>query len=129
TAFNGNFSSQFNFNKGWSAEAGGWYNSKNLESSAILSYPMGMFSIGAGKKLWKDKGSIRVNLRDPFYLLSFKGETDLSKGIAKIYSRWDNRRGIITFTYRFGKTAEQQQRHRNSAANEEKNRVSTGNNQ
>lgn len=129
TAFNANFSNQFNFKKGWTAEAGGWYNSKNLETSAILSYPIGMFSLGGGKKILKEKVSIRINLRDPFYLMRFKGKTDLSKGVANIYSRWDNRRGIVTFTYRFGKTAEQQQRKRNSAADEEKSRINTGNNQ
>lgn len=127
TGFNGNFSSQFNFNKGWTAEAGGWYNSKDLRSSAILAYPMGVFSVGAGKKILKDKASIRINIRDPFFLMRFKGETDLNKGVAKILSRWDNRRGIITFTYRFGKSAEQQQRRRNSASDEEKNRVKAGN--
>jgi outer membrane receptor protein involved in Fe transport len=129
TAVTTNFSSQFTFNKGWTAEAGGWYNSKNLFSSAILGYPMGMFSIGGGKQILKTKGTIRLNLRDPFYLMHFKGTTDLNKGVANIYSKWDNRRGIITFTYRFGKTAEQQQRKRSSAADEEKNRISTGNNQ
>ncbi|MEP6594851.1 MAG: TonB-dependent receptor [Ginsengibacter sp.] len=129
TAFNGNFSSQFNFNKGWTAEAGGWYNSKSLRSSAILGYPMGMFSIGGGKQVLKNKATIRINLRDPFYLMRFKGTTDLDKGVADIYSRWDNRRGIVTFTYRFGKTAEQQQRKRSSAADEEKSRMNTGNNQ
>jgi outer membrane receptor protein involved in Fe transport len=129
TAFNGNFSSQFNFNKGWTAEAGGWYHSKTLRSSAILAYPMGFFSVGGGKQLLKNKATIRINIRDPFYLMHFKGTTDLDKGIANIYSRWDNRRAILTFTYRFGKTAEQQQRRRSSAADEEKSRISTGNNQ
>ena len=129
TAFTTNFSSQFTFKKGWTAEAGGWYNSKNLFSSAILGYPMGMFSIGGGKQILKTKGTIRLNLRDPFYLMHFKGTTDLNKGVANIYSKWDNRRGIITFTYRFGKTAEQQQRKRSSAADEEKKRINTGNNQ
>ena len=129
TSVNGNFSSQFNFNKGWTAEAGGWYSGKGLRSSAILGYPMGMFSIGGGKQVLKNKATIRINLRDPFYLMHFKGSTDLDKGIAHIYSRWDNRRGIVTFTYRFGKTTEQQQRKRGSAADEEKSRISTGNNQ
>ncbi len=128
TAFTSNFSSQFTFNKGWTAEANGWYNSKNLYSSAILGYPMGMFSIGGGKQVLKTKGTIKLNIRDPFYLMSFKGTTDLNKGVANIHSKWDNRRAIITFTYRFGKTAGQE-RKRNSAADDEKNRMNTGNKQ
>ena len=126
TAFSGNVSSQFNFSKGWTAEISGWYNSKNLESSAILAYPMGMISLGGGKTVMKGKGTVRLNLRDPFYQLNFRGETDLNKGVAKIRSRWDNRRAIISFTYRFGKSANQPQRKRSSAADDEKNRISTG---
>ncbi|MGI8950947.1 MAG: TonB-dependent receptor domain-containing protein [Chitinophagaceae bacterium] len=128
TSFNGNFSSQFNFNKGWSTELSGWYNAKNLVSSAILAEPMGMFSFGGGKKILKDKGSIRINIRDPFYLAHFKGSTDLNQSFTQIKSYWDNRRAIITFNYRFGKT-NGQQTHHNSAAEDEQNRVKVGNNQ
>lgn len=126
TAFSGNLSSQFTFNKGWSAEISGFYNSKNLYSSAILASPMGMFALGGGKQVLKGKGTVRLNLRDPLYLLHFDGVTDLNKGVANVSSHWDNRRAIISFTYRFGKTANQQQRKRTSAADDEKSRISTG---
>ncbi|WP_026260439.1 TonB-dependent receptor [Segetibacter koreensis] len=129
TSFSSNLSSQFNFKKGWTAEISGWYNSKNLESSAIVAYPMGMFSLGGGKQILKNKGTIRVNLRDPFYILSFKGYTDLNKSLTNIHAYWDNRRAIISFTYRFGKTTDQPQRKRGSAADEEKNRIGSSNQQ
>lgn len=127
-AFNGNFNSQFNFNKGWSAEASGWYNGKNFVSSAILAQPMGMFSLGAGKQVLKGKGSVKINLRDPFYVLHFKGSTYLSNGLTQIHSSWDNRRGIITFTYHIGKNKSQQAHHENGAE-EEQSRVKVGNGQ
>lgn len=125
-SFSGNFSSQFTFNKGWSGELSGFYNSKNLVSSAILAQPMGMFSLGAGKKILKDKGSVRLNLRDPFYLMSFRGSTDLSKGLTQIHSYWDNRRVILTFTYRFGKANGQAPRRRSTGAEDEQSRVKSG---
>ena len=124
-AFNGNFSSQFNFNKGWGAEASGWYNGKNFVSSAILADPMGMFSLGGSKQVLKGKGSVKVNLRDPFYLAHFNGSTYLSNGLTEIHSKWDNRRYIITLTYRFGKN-KPQQAHHGSGAEEEQSRVKTG---
>jgi hypothetical protein len=74
----------------------------------------------------KDKGSIRLNLRDPFYLMSFRGSTDLNKGYTQIHSYWDNRRAIITFTYRFGKANNPAPRRRTTGADDEKNRVNTG---
>ena len=126
TAFSANFSSQFTFKKGWSGEVSGFVNSKQLVSSAILAYPMGFFSMGVTKQVLKNKGSVRLNLRDPFYLMSFKGETDMDKGLTQIHSYWDNRRMIFTFTYRFGKNLEQQQRRRHSGADDEKNRINTG---
>jgi outer membrane receptor protein involved in Fe transport len=125
TSFSANTSSQFKFNKGWSAEISGWFNSQQLVSSAILARPMGMFSLGGGKQVLKDKGTIRLNLRDPFYLLNFTGTSDLAKGYTKVRAYWDNRRVIVTFNYRFGKTL-QQERKRSSASDEEKNRIRTG---
>ena len=126
TAFNGDASSQFTFNKGWSGEISGWFNTKQLVSSAILAKPMGMFSFGAGKQILKQKGTIRVNVRDPFWLAKFRGSTDLDKGVTIISSKWDNRRLNVTFTYRFGKTNNQPQRRRNSSADDETNRVKSG---
>jgi outer membrane receptor protein involved in Fe transport len=125
-AFNSNLSSQFTFKKGWSAEVNGWFNSKNIESSAGIRYPMGMFSVGGGKKVLKDKGTVRLNLRDPFYLLHYQSHVELNKGITDIRSYWDNRRVILTLMYNFGKTANMQQHRRRSAADEEASRVRTG---
>lgn len=126
TAYSANFSSQFTLRKGWAAEINGWYNSKTVESGATISSPMGMFSFGGSKKLLKDKASVILNVRDPFYFLHYRGHTDLNKGITDVRSYWDNRRVIFTLTYRFGKSANQQQRQRRSAAEDEKNRINTG---
>jgi len=126
TSFTGNLSSRFTFNKGWSGEISGFMQGKNLVSSAILAEPMGMFSLGAGKQILKGKGSVRLNMRDPFYIMRFNGITDLNKFHAIIHNRWDNRRLILTFTYRFGKTTGQQQRKKPTAAEEEQNRVRAG---
>ncbi len=125
TAFTANFSNQFSFGKGWTGELSAFYNSKNLVSSVILAQPQGMFALGAGKQILKQKGSVRVNVRDPFWLMKFKGNTTMDKFVTDIQSKWDNRRFIVSFTYRFGKTL-QQQRKRSSASQDEQSRVNTG---
>jgi len=127
--FTGNMTNQFSFNKGWSGELSGWFRSQQLESSTILAKPMGMFSFGAGKQVLKGKGSVRLNVRDPFYLASFRGRTETDKGVTLIKSKWDNRRFIISFNYRFGKTNGQQQRRRSSASEDEQNRIHNGGSQ
>jgi len=126
TAFNTNISNQFTFNKGWSAELSGWCNSRNYYSGAILAEPMGFFSLGGGKQILKSKGKVRINIRDPFYVMRFKGESDLNHGLTQVHSLWDNRRVVFTFTYRFGKANGQQQRKRSTGADDEQNRVKTG---
>jgi outer membrane receptor protein involved in Fe transport len=126
TALNTNISNQFNFNKGWNAEVSGWFNSKNYYSGAILAQPMGFFSFGGGKQILKNKATVRINVRDPLYVMRFKGESDLNHGLTQVNSIWDNRRLILTFTYRFGKANGQQPRRRNTGADDEQNRVKTG---
>ncbi|MDE3235918.1 MAG: TonB-dependent receptor [Bacteroidota bacterium] len=126
TGYSGNISNQFNFGKGWSGEISGFYNSKNLVSSVILADPMGMFSIGGGKQILKNKGSIRVNVRDPFYLMHFHGTTTMNTFFTEINSKWDNRRVIITFTYKFGKPLQAAPQRRKGASLDEQSRVNTG---
>ncbi len=127
--FMGNMSNQFDFGKGWTGELSGWFRSEQLVSSTILAKPMGMFSFGGAKKVLKGNGSVRVNVRDPFYLASFRGTTDTDQGVTTIKSKWDNRRFILSFNYRFGKSSGQQQRRRNSASEDEQNRIHTGSGQ
>lgn len=127
TSFTFNMNNQFTFDKGWTAEFSGFYNHTNLMSSVLVIRPMGTFSLGVGKQVLNKKGSIRINIRDPFWLQKFKGTTTMDSFTANIGSRWDNRRLHITFTYKFGKgNAQQQPRKRNSGAQEELNRVNAG---
>ena len=121
-----NASNQFKFNKGWTGEVSGFYQGKNLVSSVIVARPMGMFAFGAGKTVLTAKGTIRLNVRDPFWLQKFRGYTELDAFYTQIQSKWDNRRYIISFNYRFGKTLQQQNRRHNAGSQDEQNRVNTG---
>ena len=121
TSFNANFNTQYSFKKGWAAELSGFYYAKDYISGAMLVDGRGMFSLGASKQVLDGKGSIKLNLRDPFYLMSFTGNTHLNKGITSDHSKWDNRRIILTLVYRFGKNNNQPQRKREGV--DEQNRV------
>ncbi len=125
TAFSGNMSNEFTFNKGWTGEISGWYNSKNFVTGGLLAQPMGMFSLAAGKTFMKGKASLKLNIRDPFYLLHFQAVSTTDQAVTMIHSTWDNRRAILTFTYRFGKTTSQVE-HKDTGASDEQNRVKTG---
>jgi hypothetical protein len=82
-----------------------------------------MFFLGASKQVLNGKGSVKLNFRDPFYLMSFASHTDLNRGLTYSHSIWDNRRIILTMVYRFGRATGNQPQRRNGGANDEQNRV------
>ena len=117
-----NVSNNFSFKKGWSAELSGWYRGKTIEQLTI-SDPMYFMNLGAQKIVMKGKGTVRLNVRDPFHWQQFKGRTLYSDIDVKIFNRWDNRNVTATFSYRFGKSSVAQARRRTSGVTEEQNRA------
>jgi hypothetical protein len=86
------------------------------------------FGHGNGQKqVLKGKGTVRLNLRDPFAWQRFRGYTKLDGIDMTFDNRPDIRQLTATFTYRFGKTTQQNQpRRRTSGSQEEQNRVGQG---
>ena len=124
-----NINNQLKFKKGWGAEVSGFYRSKMLASGLIIGEPMGVVSFGGSKQILKGKGSVRLNLTDPFWLQYFRGFTKFGNIDTHITSYWDNRRYTVTFTWRFSKGKVQpQNRRRAGGAQDEQNRIgqSTG---
>jgi hypothetical protein len=128
TAFMININNQFRFKKGWSAELSGFYRSKGLEGGTLVTEPMGTFSFGGSKQILKTKGTVRLSIRDPFYIQKFKGYTKFDNIDFDINSRNDTRQVSLAFTYRFGKNQNNiPQRKRTSASQDEQNRVGNSN--
>jgi iron complex outermembrane receptor protein len=117
-----NVSNTFSFKKGWSGEVSGFYRGKTIEQLTIAE-PMYFLNLGAQKLVIKGKGTLRLNIRDPFHWQQFKGRTVYSDIDVRIHNRWDNRNITATFSYRFGKTSVAQARRRTSGATEEQNRA------
>lgn len=120
SAFSANFYAalQFKLQKGWEAEINGWFNTRSIEGTA-LNNSMGMFSVGASKSLWENKGKIGLSINDPFALLKYSGTTKLASIDATINSRWDNRTITLSFSYRFGKMFNTKKRSAGSATEEQ----------
>lgn len=127
TSFLINITQSFTVKEGMSLELSGFYRAKSMEQ-LTLSEPMYMFSVGGQKTVLKGKGTVRLNLRDPFWLQRFKGQVKYDLVDSRIYNRWDNRQVTASFTYRFGKTNTQNQapRRRTNAAQDEQNRAGQG---
>ncbi|ULQ57534.1 TonB-dependent receptor [Flavihumibacter rivuli] len=131
TAFMVNMNNQFKLPKGWGAEMSGFYRSKMQDGGLIISEPMYVVNFGFSKQVMKSKGTIKLNISDPFYIQQFRGYTKFGAIDTQIRSKWDNRRLGLSFTYRFGKTQNNgpAPRRRTGSAQDEQNRVGGGNQQ
>ncbi|AKD56187.1 outer membrane beta-barrel protein [Spirosoma radiotolerans] len=125
-AFNLYTSNNFTMSKTVSAEVSAWYNSAS-QYGFYRAQPMGAFSIGVQKKLMDGKANLKLNVNDPFWLNQFRGRAAVQDIDFRVGSRWESRRVMLTFTYRFGNQNVKGARQRNSATSAEQNRVKSGN--
>jgi outer membrane receptor protein involved in Fe transport len=128
TTLMGNLNNQIKFSKGWSAELSGFYRSAGIEGQVYIR-PLGQASAAVAKQIFKDKGSVKLGIRDIFHTQLPRGSINFQQTQATFSNTWDSRQVSFTFTYRFGKpiTGAQNNRH-SSGAEEEANRVKTGGN-
>ena len=72
----------------------------------------------------KNKGTIRLNIRDVFYTQQFRGVSRYANVDAAFQERGDSRVVNLNFTYRFSKgKMNGQPKRRAGSASEEQNRV------
>lgn len=127
TSFMGNTSQQFRFAKTWTAEVNGFFRTPMQEGGIIISKPMGVVSFGFGKQIIKGKGTLRLNISDPFRFQQFKGDIKFDNINMQMRSLNDVRRVGLNFSYRFAKGQNvQQQKKKASASQDEQNRVGGG---
>lgn len=125
-SFMTNISNQFQLKKGWSFELSGFYRSKMVEGTIVMK-PMGVVSFGVAKNMLKDKASLKLNVRDFLDIQQFNGYSRYQNIDVTIHNEWDNRVVNLTFTYRFSKGKVENNKQRKSSAEEEQNRVKSGN--
>lgn len=127
TSFMANTTNTFTIKKGFTMELGGFYRAKGVDNLSIMQ-PMYQMSIGAQKQILKGKGTLRLNVRDPFAWQRFRAITQYSNIDVNVSARNDSRQVTATFTYRFGKTQQAPpQRRRSNASQDEQNRVGNSN--
>src|SRR5579863_139869 len=124
----GNMTNMFKFKHGWSAELSGWYRTSGIEGQ-IYVQPMGQTSTAIAKQIMKDKGTLKLGLRDIFYTQQVKGSIDFQQTEATFHNTRDSRQLSLTFTYRFGKAVRgAQNNHHSGGADDESSRLKKGGN-
>jgi hypothetical protein len=118
-----NGSQQFSFAKTWTAEISGFFRTGAVEG-VLRTKPFGRVSLGIGKQIMKNKGTIRLNLSDVFYTQQFRATSKYANVDAAFQERGDSRVMNINFSYRFSKgKINGTPKRRAGSASEEQNRV------
>ena len=121
-----NVNNQFKFNKGWSAEISGFYRTSGIEGQIIIK-PMGQLTAGVQKQILKNKGTVKLNVRDILYTMKAKGNINFQRTEASFYQERDSRVATLSFGYRFGKPFKGITKRKTGGAGSEQNRVKGGN--
>lgn len=126
SAFNAqvNVNNQLHFNQGWAAELSGYYNTKDVEGQFVI-HPQGDVSAGISKQVCKNKGTVKLNVRDIFFTQVTRGEITYQNVREHFVQSRDSRVLNISFTYRFGKTLNDKPRGNHNGASDEQQRVRT----
>ncbi|HEY5462076.1 MAG TPA: TonB-dependent receptor [Hanamia sp.] len=124
TTFMANMSNQLKFKKGWSAELSGFYRSRGIEGQIVIN-PMWRLDAGLEKQVLKNKGTLKLSVRDIFNSQNFSGSVNFQDIDVYISNIRDNRTVSLTFSYRFGKPIKNQQHRRSGGASDEQSRVKT----
>ncbi|MFD2569760.1 TonB-dependent receptor domain-containing protein [Spirosoma soli] len=92
---------QFRLSSSWSAELSGSYQTRSYFGQFII-IPIGQVRAGLAKKVWQDKGSLKLALSDVFYTNQVGGDIQgLANSTARWYSYFDSRVATLSFSYRF----------------------------
>jgi hypothetical protein len=124
TTFRAFINNDFPLKNGWKLNLSAFYLGKRPEGVLIYAQSAGAFSFGGSKKILKDKGTITLNMNDPFGMFwgpVFSNETTTFKSTTT--NRRDNRYLSLTFNYRFGKELKIQKRRTDGSAQDEERRV------
>jgi iron complex outermembrane recepter protein len=117
---------QFQFGKGWAAELSGYYLSNSQTDLQETLIPQGEMGAGLSKQVLKNKGTVRLAIRDIFYTQNYSGYSKFQNSDEPFDIKWDSRVARITFTLRFGKAMKAVKRSAGGAT-EETERAGTGN--
>lgn len=117
---------QFQFKKGWAAELSGYYQTNSQIDLQESLTPQGELGAGISKQILKNKGTLRLTIRDMFYTQNYSGYSKFENSDEPFEVKWDSRVFRITFNWRFGKPMKTVRRS-SGGATEETERVGTGN--
>lgn len=115
---NVSLNNQFRFKKGWGVEISGYYQTRSQVDLQEWLKPQGQLDIGVSKQVLKNKGSVKLNVRDLTYFQNYSGYSTFENAYEPFKLKWDSRVVRLSFSWRFGKTMKAVNRSEGSATDE-----------
>lgn len=109
--------------KGWSAEAGGWYNSPSIWGGTFKSKSLWSVDGGIQKSIFKGNGNLKVSVTDIFYTLKWKGTSNFAGQVLTASGNQESRQLRTSLTWRFGSNQVKAARQRKLGTEEENSRT------
>ena len=114
---------QLKLNKTLTAELNGRYRNGWL-MGVLMAKPVGILAVGVNQQVMKNKGSLRLTVRDVFYTQKMRATIKYGNVDAAFQEVSDSRVVALGFSYRFSKGKNVAQRKRTSGSvNEEQERI------
>lgn len=117
---------QFQLKKGWAVEVSGYYQTKSQIDLQEWLTPQGELNLGVSKQVLKNKGTVRLSVRDITYYQNYSGYSTFQNAYEPFVVKWDSRVVRLNFSWRFGKAMKPVRRSESGAA-DEINRAGSGN--
>lgn len=113
----------FKLGNGFTGEITGFYNGPSISAGTFKTKPLGSMDMGIQKKLFHEKGNIKLSYTDVLHTLKWKAESNYSGTYLFANSIWESRQLRLNFTYRFGSTRIKQNRQHAPGNEDEKTRT------
>lgn len=94
---------QFQLKKGWGFELSGYYQTRSQIDLQEWLKPQGELNAGVSKQIMKNKGTLRLNIRDITYFQNYSGFSTFQNSYEPFTIKWDSRVVRLSFSWRFGK--------------------------
>jgi iron complex outermembrane receptor protein len=116
----------FTLPKGFSLELSGWYSSPSIWGGTYKTASQGSIDAGMQKKLFKDRGTLKLSITDIFHTAPWDSVSDFGGLYVEADGDWESRQFRATFTYRFGNKQVKGARQRNTGNESETQRLGNG---
>ena len=126
TTFNIYMQHSYALPKDFVFEISGWYNSPGIWGGNFATGDMWSVDVGIQKKLWNNRGNIKLGVSDLFDSMNWEGQNDFGALAMYAHGGWDSRQAKLNFTYLIGNNQVKGNRDRNTGLEDESKRIKSG---